>query len=272
MGEGEWTDAHLPAPAAAVLQVDRDRLGQQLWPLAAAFPGYRALLTVGTDGVDSLEYVPSQATDLDEYSGLVLAHATAFARRGWLHADLDLWQAGTLFEIALEDLNPTLSVLAGYALERAGQFGQVEALLAGFLDSGRHVPFDLALVAGREDLLDDELVVPGFPLMTRGWAFLEDAGPRAALGRLVTPHLAPTVWATGLDLPAMLVPFLLGTRDVAWIDREHADERAFEEGRRAYGAQDEVLLEDTGASADADTEDAGDVDAVSDIYLYGEED
>lgn len=62
-------------------------------------------------------------------------------------------------------------------------------------------PFDVALAARFEHLTEHEQIVPGYPLMTRGWAFLDEGAPLRELADRVRRLLAPSPWVTGLNPP-----------------------------------------------------------------------
>jgi hypothetical protein len=179
--------------------------GEPMWLLGVVMPGYRTAARIGERGVSSVAYLGDGSGSPEE----VIARANALAASGSLSAQSsDPWQREML-ERAFDELNPTLAILASYALDRAGERALVRDLLGRLLRAGQYVPFDVALVAGFEHLTEHEQIVPGYPLMTRGWAFLDEVAPLRELATRVRGLLAPSPWATGLNLPSDVIAMLL---------------------------------------------------------------
>ncbi len=104
--------------------------------------------------------------------------------------------------------NPTLGILAAYAYDRAGVQDEIDSIAWYFADRNGFVPFDVALlsraqIGGAGAIAEFRWressafapVAGAFPLMTRGWAFLEagrDAIPPGLLD--LRPGLLATPW------------------------------------------------------------------------------
>ncbi len=204
MAESSWITSERDAVGPALIELEERFEGAPMWVLTAVIPGYRSALRVGRRGVASVAYISSQTITSDDPG--IVGRATALFAGGWLSA----LSSGPVVDRALEELNPTLAILAAYALDRVGQHGCVRELLERFVGAGVHIPFDVALVARMARLTDDDQVVPGFPLMTRGWAFLDEVPSLAKFAERMQPLPAPAPWATGLDLPEDIVATLLG--------------------------------------------------------------
>jgi hypothetical protein len=197
--EGGWE------AGPALVELADSWCGEPMWLLGAVMPGYRTAARIGERGVSSVAFLRAGSTSPEE----VIARANAIAAWGSLSAaSSDPWQREVL-ERAFDELNPTLAILASYALDRAGRHDLVRNLLDRLLTAGEYIPFDVALVARFGHLTEHEQIVPGYPLMTRGWAFLDEVAPLRELATRVRGLLAPSQWATGLNLPREVIAMLL---------------------------------------------------------------
>jgi Caspase domain len=200
-----WTTASWETPGPELVELEDRWCGEPMWLLGAMIPGYRTAARIGERGAMSVAYVPHGAGSPDE----VVARANALVAGGSLKSR-DPRQQQHVIERAFEELNPTLATIAAYALDRGGEHERARELLDRFLTAGVYVPFDLALVARFGGLTEHEQILPGYPLMTRGWAFLDEVPSMLKLADRVRRLLAPSPWATGLNLPADVIEALLG--------------------------------------------------------------
>jgi hypothetical protein len=190
------------APEAALLS-----FGPSDWATAAILPGFSCVMSISEVGVDHVAYLPisTRPTSLGpEATARAVALATAQMRFGQFDPD----NSGDLIQRGLyEDQNPSLAVLAAYQWASAGQFGRVRELLETFISRGSPVPYDipmLASVRGGGAPIDriGIPVVPGFPLLTRGWAVAEDADTmEPGVFRKSRAALASATWTTFSQLP-----------------------------------------------------------------------
>lgn len=186
-------------PAAALLELAPGAGGTR-WAASAMLPGFIGTLRVSPAGTEQTAYLPAPGTPAElgaAGTADAVAHAAAAARRG----RLDL--ADPLIETACwTDLNPTVVLLAAYARERAGDAATVRELAVRFAQRHGLLLFDLALLAA-EDVAGGVPVVPGYPLMTRGWHLLDEppGGPLEA----ARAHLTAAPWTgfVGIDEPAV---------------------------------------------------------------------
>jgi hypothetical protein len=189
------------APEAALLS-----FGPSDWAAAAILPGFSCVMSISEAGVEHVAYLPmsTRATSLGpEGTAQAVALATAQMRFGQFDPDnSDLIQKGLY-----EDQNPSLAVLAAYQWASAGRFGRVSELLEAFISRGSPVPYDIPMIAG---VLGGSVppnrigipVVPGFPLLTRGWALAEEADTmESGVFRKSRAALASATWTTFRQLP-----------------------------------------------------------------------
>lgn len=202
---GHWKTAGWETPGPTLVELEDRWCSERMWLLGAVIPGYRTVARVGERGAMSVAYVPHGAGSPDE----LVAEANALAARGSLRSP-DPRQQQQMVERAFEELNPTLATITAYALDRAGEHQRARDLLKRFFTAGVYVPFDVALVARFGGLTEHEQILPGYPLMTRGWAFLDEVPSMLELAHRVRKLLAPSPWATGLNLPADVIEALLG--------------------------------------------------------------
>jgi Caspase domain len=194
-------------PATTLLELEPADEGYSRWATALIIPGYVGTLRVSARGVEQLAYLPTPGTvtelGLDDTTQAV---ALAGARARWARLDL----AEPRVKVALEaDLNPTVVLLAAYALDRAGDTHRVYRLAERFADKYGFLPLDLLLLAGHEDVTAGVPVLPDFPLLTRGWSLLRSSpAGRWALAEMRTT-LAPTPWTSPVDLPEAMVDVLV---------------------------------------------------------------
>lgn len=96
--------------------------------------------------------------------------------------------------------NPTLGILAAYAYDRAGRYDEIVEMIGYFAAEGQPVPYDLVMLAGwteaeMQAAHPQTQVVPAYPMLTQGWAYL-DAGTLPDAVAAARGSLAPTLWAT----------------------------------------------------------------------------
>ena len=187
---------------AALLRLNKRSPEGLNWAGAAVFPGFSGVLKVGSVGVDYLAYLPtssiSQASLTRRETAQAVSLATAQVRIGLFDPDHLTEIVGTSLQ---EDLNPSLAVLAAHEWGNVGRFGRVRSLIDAFRRRGRAIPYDVALIAGipPDDL--DVPVIPGFPLLTRGWALADTLPAGHEIFLAARRALAPAIWTTFRHLP-----------------------------------------------------------------------
>ncbi|MFU8873214.1 caspase family protein [Micromonospora sp. SL4-19] len=193
---GAWHLRGAGGPAAVLLRLfpDQERPGFTGWTGTALLPGYVGTLTVGSQGVEHLGYLPVDNNRLPlEEMRRVVARAGADDHVGRFDPD----SRDESLRVALHELlNPTLVVLAAYYYDRRGRQDDLESLLRRVSLRG-YVPFDLVLLADRTPAELNVAVVPCFPLMSRGWALLDGSGtPVPGVLRAARRLLLPSPWTT----------------------------------------------------------------------------
>lgn len=205
---GEWVIGRQGDAAAAIVKLDATAREHARWAGFAIIPGHTAAIRVGERGVEYIGYMPATATYLSaKATSAAMARAAALARIWRLdRADDDILSA------AYDDLNPTITVCLAYHFDRFGHEEAITRLVEDFANRGRVLPFDIALLAGREAFALAR-VFPAYPLMTRGWPLLANAGlgEVSDLAETVLPHLGATPWTTLVGISdhvaeAMAVP------------------------------------------------------------------
>lgn len=175
---------------------------QVRWAGVALLPGYSCTMAVRESapglGVDYVAYLPldnrhngGQPKEID----ILVADTSAHFRLGFFdQASFDA--SDRVRSAVFEELNPTLSVITAYALSRAGQWERLRDLIRRFERSDQVVPFDLPLLADLPLSSVRAPVAPSFPMMTSGWALLEDLPAGRSVLEATRPHLRPSVWTT----------------------------------------------------------------------------
>ena len=198
-------------PDAALLRFGGSKRGD--WAGLGTFPGYAAALTVREvpfgDGdvalaVDHIAYLPAStarvtiaATEVAEQ----IADVSARLRLGVF----DPAELNETAKVALYgDLNPGLAVLVAHAWSHIGRLDKIRELLTRFLDAQQTVPFDMPLLAHVPWEEVGTAVVPGFPLMTRGWALLDSLPAGAEVLNAARRLRVSSPWTSFHHLSAQL--------------------------------------------------------------------
>ncbi|MGE3966029.1 MAG: caspase family protein [Planctomycetota bacterium] len=187
-----------PRAASAVLD-----LGDGRYAAVAMFGGFLGTVVVQGAGVTHVSYVPAPGSRFDlpearaESARRALARAGVAARSGRFQlatsAAADL--ASTLRNY--KHFNPTLGVYAAYAYDIAQRSDQIVDMIGYYRDWQQPVPYDLVLLSGLDRQQVGQIVVPAYPLLTQGWAYLDDfPGELHPAVRRARSSLAPSLWAT----------------------------------------------------------------------------
>jgi hypothetical protein len=193
------------------------RFGTEHWAGLALLPGYSCIATIRPKArrrsVDSVAYLPldrQHASTREMGIDVLVAETSAQVRLGRFDVE-DFDESERLRVAVFEDLNPTLTVLMSYILSRAGRRRQLQHLIRQSDRLGLTVPFDLPLLANVPLSQVKTVIAPGFPMMTSGWALLEDlpAGPMVL--DLARRHLSPSMWTTFRRPPFFVVQGLAGS-------------------------------------------------------------
>lgn len=185
-------------------------LASGAWIGTAMLPDFVGTIVVGEGVAQSLNYVPSHnntrgfAMESGATSSLVY-HWTASLQEARTLDKQDLVQVIENFRTA-QYVNPTLGLLSSYAYERIGGLGEIDHIVEYFRRADQPVPFDVAYLSTLTQTQDDDrrlrlpdgsVIAGTFPLMTRGWAYLdpEDKSRHPELQRLRT-GLRPSLWTT----------------------------------------------------------------------------
>ncbi|MEU4951740.1 caspase family protein [Streptomyces lavendulae] len=159
-----------------------------LWSAIAIFQGFTTEIRVDNFGVQHLAYLDNRGTTDVE----LVARMTARARLGAFSPE----DNAAMLRSLETHFDPVLAILLAYSLHRFGLMGEVRNLLHSLRERRLPVPFDVALLADHA-LPSEGDVVPGFPLVARGWTVLGySQGGAKALANMAAPHLAPAYWTT----------------------------------------------------------------------------
>lgn len=193
-------------PQTVFIELDRGN-----WVGSVIIPGFVGTITINRDVAASVSYAPA---------GSIHDRASFFDRiapvvNRWM-ALMHQGRSGDPDEIEhviaeagdLAMFNPTFVTLAAYAYERAGVTASIDRLADYFIQEGRAVPYEIALLstlpfAYRRNRLrfgqrgDHAVVAGSFPLLTQGWSYLNEDAPEVAPGVLsLRRDLVPSLWTT----------------------------------------------------------------------------
>lgn len=158
------------------------------WVATALMPGFVTTVTIGEQGAEHVAFVSIDGDSQRDLYALAVADA-AFRTGDFGFVDDD--EARRL----VEEGNPTMAVLAASAFDRAGRGDGVRRVLDACRRRDRRVPFDVVLLADALlELADD--VVPGYPLMTRGWALADELPAGERWLHYARGQLAHAPWTT----------------------------------------------------------------------------
>lgn len=185
------------------------------WAGVARLPGYSCTVIFRPDAspglaVDYVAYLPlNDEANVSQDSGIaaLVADTSARVRLGRFGVE-DLDESEYLRSAVFEQLNPTLTVLMAYILLRAGRQAQVHDMVSRFERSGLTLPFDLPLLADIPGSRVQTTIAPGFPLMTSGWALIDELPAGRAVLDAARQHLRPSMWTTLERPPAFVVKAL----------------------------------------------------------------
>jgi hypothetical protein len=225
-------------------------LSSPKWSATAEFPGYRTVLRTSERGVEHVAFLAVADHNVvadPEMSDLLAGIGTV----GLLwRLDID----GYLRRLLDEDLNPTIALYVAYTLERQGREEEISKIVFQFLNRDRAVPFDVALLAGEaafKDAAASRMVVPGYPLISRGWQFLERLSHKDSSATFIRSQLNVTPWTTLREAGKSLVEALALGQASDWANEQwgriHA-ERVRQNDARA--SSDEDAEDDEGVSVE----------------------
>ncbi|MFE2124544.1 hypothetical protein ACFW9U_28330 [Rhodococcus aetherivorans] len=186
-----WQIRGQPEQASAVLAEVRTG-DDSAWVATALMPGFVTTVTIGRNGARHIAFIAIGGDmDRDRYA---LAKAGAAFQAGNL-GFVDDEEARRL----LGEANPTMAVLAAYAFDRTGRDDDVQHILHMCRHAGRPIPFDVALLADAPTYHADS-VLPGYPLMTRGWALADDLPAGRRWLQYAQQRLTRAPWTTFTEL------------------------------------------------------------------------
>lgn len=188
-------------PCSAVL-----RLADGRWAAAVVIPGYVGILAFERGTYAGLSYVALGVGAADAqrareaYLIAKLAAAIGHGGNTLLRRDRALLLGPDVLDALREpNRSPTSIVLAAYVLERQGRLDLVREFMAQQDRLDAPVAFDVPLLVGWQgeaSLLRPCNFVGGFPLMTAGWAYIDDDTPSNETLRSLREHLVPGLWTT----------------------------------------------------------------------------
>lgn len=176
------------------------------WIGSCTLPGFVGTVLAESGRVASVNYAPAPGSAeqwIYAETVPVLSRWTAFSQQG---------RVGDYAELRKFDkINPSLGIIAAYAYERIGDLTAINDIadrMVGHPNMPHAVPFDVALLSTRpirrsqsgltvKTETGERPVAGSFPLMTRGWSFLdrEDDFVSGALFEL-RKGLLPALWTT----------------------------------------------------------------------------
>jgi hypothetical protein len=181
-------------PQAAIVDLGDDR-----YVATAIIPGFIGGIHVGPSGVDVVSY---QAGDGSPYEDErynagtpgALAWLGAAAKYGFRDWAIDEANQRADYFRNFKHVNPTFGIYAAYAYERAGNRDEIRSMIRAFEAAQQTIPYDLIFLTGTKPESLTVPVVPRYPLLTQGWAYLDEAAVHPAIAA-ARSSLAPTVWA-----------------------------------------------------------------------------
>lgn len=193
------------------------------WIGLATFPGYEAVVTVRETSTEDESPLRSRAELLpeermpwwcvDQVAYLPLPEMPVKVSGGELASciaqisaeiQLGIFDPSVVPEATptalWEDLNPTLAVLCAHEWSNIGRVDLIDLLIKKFEAQKRAVPFDLPVLVGKPWERVDTTVVPGFPLLMRGWAIAESIPADQSIFEEALNCRVPSFWASFRNL------------------------------------------------------------------------
>jgi hypothetical protein len=190
---------HIRADRAGTVMA---RITGDRWVAGAMLPGFLGAAVVektsgGEEGTVGLTYraAPGGPWHVQDDAELVMAEAiaNAAAQHGRFGVLGDPHETAAYLR-RFKHVEPVLGILAAYAYDSVGQRDRIRDMVRWFVDAGQVVPFDVWLLARLPGRPDTGLA-PGFPLLARGWSFLDSSNAHPAVLQ-ARQALTPAPWAT----------------------------------------------------------------------------
>jgi hypothetical protein len=204
---GQWHVRVDPQPGASLSALIQfmDGSGTCL----AVIPGYIGSVVVESGRVVNVSYTPSQyagrfrdrfqefadhRAEIEERRAI----AAAAAKRGYFRVEPDKGKKFGEFLRQFKALDPTLGIYAAYAYAQSGLMDNVDSVYQ-YMDEV--APFDVALLAGKlePEGLKNGRIAPFCPMLTQGWALLDESVPVSPAVRVAAHYLKPALWTTLTD-------------------------------------------------------------------------
>jgi hypothetical protein len=169
-----------------------------------ALTGYVGTVTVEDGRVVNVSYTPARNTprwDAYVYQQDEVEKRRAFvavaARSGLLKIEKDRAASFADYVRQLKILDPTLGIYAAYAYSQAGMIDEVESVF-DWMASDYQVPvlFDVALLANRLGNQTGVRIGGRTPMLTQGWALLNEGLPVPKELLQASNYTLPALWTT----------------------------------------------------------------------------
>jgi hypothetical protein len=195
------------------------RLKSGNWIATALLPNFIGAILIKDGAAASLSYMPSEQTafsrelQFGQPYAEVISRWTALMYQGTFATSAELnANAGDLR--LYKHINPSLGIMAAYAYERAGALEEIDSIAGYFALENQPVPFDVALLSTKLIVKDANgnfgidvalpngtsafsTVAGSFPLLSRGWALLDQVEGAISPKLLeLRPQLVRSLWTT----------------------------------------------------------------------------
>lgn len=166
--------------------------------------GYTTVVNLDGARVDFVNYVARKTLPLSEVSQITDAEldslrseAAQLARIGLLSLDSAPVRAFAERPQLLQNADPILGVLVGYAYARAGRRADWAAIVDQLRQPELPILFDMELLSVAPNASTPAKAAPGMPMLTEGWLLL-DPLVRTMSSQLTQArqHLLPSLWPT----------------------------------------------------------------------------
>ncbi len=181
--------------ASVVLELSNARFAA-----AAMFANLVGAITITANTVESLMYVPSIGVgatlpnSLQDLLREMIARATVAAGGGRFTIDAQSANQTAKKLRQYKHENPTLGVLAAYAYAEAGNIAEIDDMVGWFEKLEQAVPYDVVMLSTRPPESLSVARCPAFPMLTRGWAYLDRTNLHPAIAA-ARASLAPSLFA-----------------------------------------------------------------------------